>query len=74
MAGFNLIVDAMDNLPTRYLLNKVALGRNIPFLHGAAYGFERRAMTVIRGKTACLDCLYREAGHREEKFPVIGVT
>jgi len=63
----------MDNLPTRYLLNKVALERNIPFFHGAVYGFEGRAMTIIPGKTACLRCVYRGVS-REEKFPVIGVT
>jgi len=73
VAGFDLIVDAMDNLPTRYLLNKVALEKNIPFFHGAVYGFEGRAMTIIPGKTACLRCVYRGA-IPEEKFPVIGVT
>jgi len=73
VAGFDLIVDAMDNLPTRYILNKVALEKNIPFFHGAVYGFEGRVMAVIPGKTACLRCVYRGA-IPEEKFPVIGVT
>jgi molybdopterin/thiamine biosynthesis adenylyltransferase len=73
VTGFDLIVDAMDNLPTRYLLNKMALEKNIPFFHGAVYGFEGRAMTVIPGKTACLRCVYRGV-IPEEKFPVIGVT
>ena len=59
VAGFDLIVDAMDNLPTRYLLNKAAIDKNIPFFHGAVYGFEGRAMTIIPGKTACLRCVYR---------------
>ncbi len=73
MAGFDLIVDAMDNLPTRYLLNKAAVDTNIPFFHGAVHGFEGRAMTVIPGKTACLRCVYHGV-IPEEKFPVIGVT
>lgn len=73
VAGFDVIVDAMDNLPTRYLLNKAALEHNIPFFHGAIYGFEGRAMTIIPGKTACLRCVYRGV-IPEEKFPVIGVT
>ena len=73
VAGFDLIVDAMDNLPTRYLLNKVALEKNIPFFHGAVYGFEGRAMTIIPGETACLWCVYRGV-IPEGKFPVIGVT
>jgi len=71
--GFDLIVDAMDNLPTRYLLNKTALDKNIPFFHGAVHGFEGRAMTIIPGKSACLWCLYRGAA-REGKFPILGVT
>jgi molybdopterin/thiamine biosynthesis adenylyltransferase len=73
VAGFDLIVDAMDNLPTRYLLNKVAIERNMPLFHGAVHGFEGRAMTIIPGETACLRCVYRGA-IVEGKFPVIGVT
>lgn len=73
VADYDLIVDAMDNLPARYILNKAALERNIPFFHGAVYGFEGRAMTIIPGQTACLRCLYRGVVPRE-KFPVIGVT
>ena len=73
VAGFDLIVDAMDNLPTRYLLNKAAIENDIPFFHGAVYGLEGRAMTVIPGKSACLRCVYR-ALIPQEKFPVIGVT
>jgi len=73
ITGFDLIVDAMDNLPTRYLLNKKAIEHGIPFFHGAVNGFEGRAMTVIPGKTACLRCLYR-GPVPESKFPVIGVT
>jgi molybdopterin/thiamine biosynthesis adenylyltransferase len=67
------IVDAMDNLPARYVLNKAALHRKIPFFHGAVRGFEGRAMTVVPGESACLRCLYR-GPVPQEKFPVICVT
>jgi molybdopterin/thiamine biosynthesis adenylyltransferase len=70
----DLIVDAMDNLPTRYLLNRTAIEKRIPFFHGAVYGFEGRAMTVIPGKSACLNCIYHGAAAPSEKFPVIGIT
>jgi len=73
VADCDLIVDAMDNFPTRYLLNKAALAKNIPFLHGAVYGFEGRATTIIPGKTPCLRCIYPKAP-APEKFPVIGVA
>lgn len=73
VADFDLIVDAMDNLPARYLLNKTAIDKGIPFFHGAVSGFEGRAMTIIPGKTACLMCVYRGAVTKG-KFPVVGVT
>jgi adenylyltransferase/sulfurtransferase len=71
--GWDVIVDAMDNLPTRYILNRCAVERKIPFFHGAVSGFEGRAMTIVPGETACLRCLYR-GDVPQEKFPVVGVT
>lgn len=57
--GCDVIVDAMDNLPTRYILNRCAIEKNIPFFHGAVNGFEGRVMTIIPGESACLRCMYR---------------
>jgi len=71
--GCDVIVDAMDNIPTRYILNRCAIEKQIPFFHGAVNGFEGRVMTILPGKTACLRCLYR-GPVPQEKFPVIGVT
>ena len=70
----DVIVDALDNLTTRYLLNRTAIKKNIPFFHGAVYGFEGRAMTVIPGRSACLNCLYHDAAVPKTKFSVIGVA
>ena len=72
VAGFDVIVDGMDNLPARYLLNKAAIENNIPFVHGTVYGLEGRAMTIIPGKTACLRCVYRGL-IPPGKCPAIGV-
>ena len=72
LMGDYLIVDAMDNLPTRFLLNQVAVKKKLPLFHGAVYGFEGRATTIVPGKTACLRCLYQ--GVIPGKIPVVGVT
>jgi molybdopterin-synthase adenylyltransferase len=71
--GFDAIVDAMDNFPARYVLNKAAVEKNIAFFHGAVRGLEGRAMTIIPGKTACLRCMYHGIPPAE-KFPVLGAT
>ena len=67
------IVDAMDNYPTRYLLNDVALAKKIPLFHGAIRGFYGQATTILPGATPCLKCIVPKAPPAET-FPVIGVT
>lgn len=69
----DLIIDAMDNFPIRYLLNRTALEMRIPFIHGAIYGFHGQAMTILPGSTACLRCIFAQAPPAET-FPAIGVT
>ena len=67
------IVDAMDNYPTRYLLNEVAITKRIPLFHGAIRGFYGQATTIIPGKTPCLKCIFPKAPPKEV-FPVVGAT
>jgi molybdopterin/thiamine biosynthesis adenylyltransferase len=69
----DLIVDALDNFPTRYLLNETALGKGIPLFHGAVDGFYGQATTVVPGKTACLRCLFPQ-GPSPTTVSVVGTT
>jgi molybdopterin/thiamine biosynthesis adenylyltransferase len=69
----DLIVDALDNFSTRYLLNRFAIQRNIPFVHGAVQGFHGQVMTIIPDQTACLRCVFPQTPPAEI-FPIIGVT
>lgn len=71
--GCGIIVDAMDNFPTRYLLNRTAVDLGIPFIHGAVRGLFGQATTVIPGETPCLRCLF-PTGPPSELFPIIGAT
>ncbi len=68
-----LILDAMDNFPTRFVLNRASLELKIPFIHGGVWGLEGRITTIIPYKTACLRCFTRHIPPKEV-FPVIGVT
>jgi adenylyltransferase/sulfurtransferase len=72
--GCDLLVDALDNIETRFILNRAAVMHGIPFIHGAVNGFEGRAMTIIPGKSACLRCMHRGPAPPPSKFPVIGVA
>jgi len=67
------IVDALDNVQGRYVLNDFVLRREIPLFHGAVWGLEGRATTLLPGRTPCLRCLIPEPPP-SEVFPVVGTT
>ncbi len=65
--GADVIVDGLDNLQTRYLLNDLAVLRSMPYLYGAAVGTEGMCAAIIPGAgeggeqpTPCLRCLFPE--------------
>jgi len=69
----DIIIDAMDNFPTRYLLNQAAIRHGIPFIHASVRGLGGQLMTIVPGKGPCLACLIPEAPPKEV-FPVLGAT
>jgi molybdopterin/thiamine biosynthesis adenylyltransferase len=69
----NIIVDCMDNFPTRYLLNESAIRKNIPFVYGSIRGMDGMLSFIQSPETPCLRCLFPEAPP-EEVFPVVGAT
>jgi adenylyltransferase/sulfurtransferase len=69
----DLIIDALDNFDTRHVLNRLAVERNIPLIHGAVSGYRGQATTIIPGKTPCLCCIF-PTSFKKEVFPVLGTT
>ncbi len=67
------VVDATDNYPTRFVLNRVAHERGIPLFHGAIRGFYGQATTCVPGRAPCLACLFPNVPPTEV-FPAIGAT
>ncbi len=55
--NFDLIMDATDNIHTRYLINEFADKRGIPWVHMAVLRTYGYIMGIIPGKTACYRCL-----------------
>lgn len=60
IAGYDIIVDATDNFPARFVLNKACVERRKPFIHGGILGFAGQAMSVLPGEGPCYRCLFRE--------------
>jgi adenylyltransferase/sulfurtransferase len=69
----DIIVDCMDNFPTRYLLNECAIRKGIPLVYGSIYGMEGRMSFISPPETPCLKCIFPESPP-SEVFPVVGAT
>jgi len=69
----HIIMDCMDNLETRYILNEVAIKKGIPLVFGAIYGIQGILSFIQPPETPCLRCLFPEAPPKET-FPVVGAT
>ena len=57
---FDIIVDGLDNLPTRYLLNDACCILNKPFIEAGVLGFIGLITTIIPGKGHCYRCIFPE--------------
>ncbi|MDQ3033607.1 MAG: molybdopterin-synthase adenylyltransferase MoeB [Myxococcota bacterium] len=58
--GWDVIVDGLDNFPTRYLVNDASVWKNIPVVHGSIFRFDGQVTTFWAGKGPCYRCLYPE--------------
>lgn len=54
---YDVVVDASDNFPTRYLLNDACVFLGKPLVHGAIYRFDGQA-TVFKPGEGCYRCLF----------------
>jgi molybdopterin-synthase adenylyltransferase len=47
--GADVIVDALDSLPARYVLQRIARDMGVPMVHGAVAGYTGQVMTIMPG-------------------------
>ena len=58
--GWDVIVDGLDNFPTRYLVNDASVWKNIPVVHGSIFRFDGQVTTFKPHVGPCYRCLYPE--------------
>ena len=58
--GYDVIVDGLDNFPTRYLLNDASVRLRIPVVSAAILGFDGQLSVFAPYEGPCYRCLFRE--------------
>ena len=57
LQGVDCVVDGLDNMVTRYLVNRTCVKLKIPYVFGAAIGIEGNLSVFAPPETGCLECL-----------------
>jgi molybdopterin-synthase adenylyltransferase len=71
--GAGIIIDCLDNIKTRYIINKFSLERDIPIIHGGINGMSGQISFIFPGKTPCLKCIFPIELENTE-IPVLGAA
>jgi len=71
--GAQVVVDGLDNLPSRLVVNSACVKDKIPYIYGGVSRLRGMVTTIIPGKTPCLACGYPEATQRGGGHGVLGV-
>lgn len=65
-AGYDVVVDCLDNFHTRFILNDVCLELNIPLVHGGVHKYYGQTLTVVPSQGPCLRCIYPDEDEFKE--------
>lgn len=71
--GHHVVLDAMDNLATRKIINQACVRLKIPLIYGGIHGLTGMVSTIVPGVSACLECLF-PGDLPAAVFPVLGTT
>jgi adenylyltransferase/sulfurtransferase len=70
--GMDVVVDGLDQMTPRYVLNRACVKLGTPFVYGAVITHIGNASTIIPGETACLECF--QGNMDDEALPTCAVA
>jgi len=56
LSDVDCVVDGLDNMATRYVINRFCAEKQVPFVFGGAIGLEGNLATLKVPETPCLEC------------------
>jgi len=60
VSGYDVVVDATDNFPARYLMNDACYFLGKPFVYGSIFQYDGQASVLIADGGPCYRCLFPE--------------
>ena len=72
--GVDLVMDCLDSMETRFILNEGCVKTDIPLIHGGIDGMLGEITTIIPHKTPCFACIFPQGVEGKKPVPVFGCT
>ncbi len=57
---YDIVIDGVDNFPTKFLINDACYFADKPLVHGGILRFDGRVFSIIPKKSACYRCIFKE--------------
>jgi len=75
LGGHDLVLDGLDNMDTRYLINDWCLKNGVPWIYGGVVAGCGMVLTILPGEGPCLKCLFPdpEACDYAPTIPTAGI-
>ena len=70
----DLIMDCLDNVKTRWILNDYSIKTGVPIIHGGINGYAGQVSFISPRETACMRCIFAEELPDDRPIPVLGAT
>ena len=61
IAGFDVVLSALDNIDARRHLNRICLTANRPLIEAGSTGYIGQSRVIIKDKSECYECQKKEA-------------
>jgi len=71
ISGVDVVVDGLDNMKTRYLINKTCAKHRIPYVFGGAIGMEGNVSVFAPPETPCLECVLPDV--KDDQLPTCDI-
>jgi adenylyltransferase/sulfurtransferase len=74
LSGVDIVVDGLDNMPARHLVNQACIKHHIPYVFGAAIALEGNVSVFNPPETGCLECLIpNKSGDSGDSCDTVGI-
>ena len=72
ISGMDIVIDGLDRIETRYIVNRTCYRLKIPYVYGAATASYGNVSTLIPDQTFCLECFMSDI--KNEDIPSCGMV